>query len=393
MRYFIFLVVFSMSVMAYASNHGSSTIPYTINTANNNISIGPGSLSAVTTGTQNTAIGINAATGLTVGVQNVIITNNESTLTTGSRNVLVGITDVTTGGVNDAICIGTSGICGTDDIVVGYNAMSHTTSLSNNNVAIGSSSMYLITNSTYNTAVGSGAGNLYGSSANGSKNVFVGELAGGAQTEGSNNVYIGPEVGDNLAGVWPTGNYNIYIGVSSAIGATTTTQANTINIGGTGGNWVTVTGTNVNSTESATMNGNLNVTGTLQKNGTAVDVGGSGAEQTISFQPGLITAVTNTKGVFGKFVKTSTVDNIEGSAVTFTCAGNPTITMYECGTTAACNSSPVTIGSVTVTASGTAVDGTINSATITAGDYVAWAISAGTCTALDIAATAQIHAN
>lgn len=392
MRYFL-LIGLLFSVPALASNHGSSTIPYTINTANNNIAIGPGSLSSVTTGIQNTAIGINAATGLTTGVQNILIVNNESLLTTGIRNVLIGITDVTTGGVNDAICIGTGGICGTDDIVIGYNAMSHTTSPSNNNVAIGSANMYLNAGGAYNTAIGSAAGNLYGATANGNKSVFIGENAGGAQTQGDNNVYIGPEVGDNLAGVWPTGANNIYVGVSSAIGASTTAQHDTINIGGSGGAWVAVTGTNVNSTEIATMNGDLNVTGALKQAGVAVSAAGSLAEQTISFQPGLITAVTNTKGVFGKFVKTSTVDNIVGSAVTFTCAGNPTITMYECGTTAACNSSPVTIGSVTVTASGTAVDGTINSATITAGDYVAWAISAGTCTALDIAATAQIHAN
>lgn len=119
----------------------------------------------------------------------------------------------------------------------------------------------------------------------------------------------------------------------------------------------------------------------------------SNAEQTISFQPGLLTAVTNTKGVFGKFVKASTVDNIVGSALLFTCVGNPTVTLYECGTTAACDSTPTTIGSVTVTAAGIATDGTVSSATIGAGHYVAWAISAGTCTSLDIAATAQIHSN
>lgn len=117
------------------------------------------------------------------------------------------------------------------------------------------------------------------------------------------------------------------------------------------------------------------------------------AEQTISFQPGLLTAVTNTKSVFGKFVKSSTVDNIGASALLFSCVSNPTITLYECGTSATCSSSPVSIGSATVTAAGTVVDGTISSAAITAGDYVAWEISAGTCTSLDISATAQVHSN
>lgn len=120
---------------------------------------------------------------------------------------------------------------------------------------------------------------------------------------------------------------------------------------------------------------------------------GSGAEQTISFQPGLLTSVTNTKGVFGKFVKTSTVDNIEASATNFSCTGNPTITLYECGTDVSCATSPTTIGSATVTSAGTAVDGSISSAIITASHYVAWAISSGTCISLDVAATAQVHAN
>lgn len=119
---------------------------------------------------------------------------------------------------------------------------------------------------------------------------------------------------------------------------------------------------------------------------------GSGAEQTISFQPGLLTSATSTKGVFSKFVKASTVDNFEASATLFTCTGNPTVTLYECGTSATC-ASPTAIASATVTASGQAFDGTITSAAITAGDYVAWAISAGTCASIDISATAQVHAN
>lgn len=145
-----------------------------------------------------------------------------------------------------------------------------------------------------------------------------------------------------------------------------------------------------NSTGTVTILGNSVIgTGSFLLGSQA----GSGAEQTISFQPGLLTAVTNTKGVFGKFVKDSTVDNITGSAISFTCAGNPTITLYECGTSATCASSPTTIGSVTVTAAGTAIDGTVNNSAITAGDYVAWSISSGTCTTLDVSATAQVHAN
>jgi hypothetical protein len=119
---------------------------------------------------------------------------------------------------------------------------------------------------------------------------------------------------------------------------------------------------------------------------------GWGAEQTVSFQPGLATSVSNTKGAFSKFLKASTVDNIEVSATAFTCTTNPTVTLYECATSTSC-ATPTTIGSATVTAAGTVVDGTISSSSITAGDYVSWAVSAGTCTLLNIAGTSQAHAN
>lgn len=127
--------------------------------------------------------------------------------------------------------------------------------------------------------------------------------------------------------------------------------------------------------------------------GIAANAINSNATEHLDYQPGLITSITNTKSVFAKLSKTSTVDNLEGSASAFTCVGNPTVTMYECGTSATCASSPVTIGTVTVTAAGTVVDGTVSAPAITAGDYVAWAISAGTCTSLDISAVAQVHAN
>lgn len=119
----------------------------------------------------------------------------------------------------------------------------------------------------------------------------------------------------------------------------------------------------------------------------------SNATEHMSYQPGLITTIVNTKSVFAKFSTASTVDNLEGSSQSFTCTVNPVITMYECGVSSTCASSPVTIGTVTVTAAGTVADGTVSAPAITAGDYVAFAISAGTCTGLDISAVAQVHAN
>lgn len=128
----------------------------------------------------------------------------------------------------------------------------------------------------------------------------------------------------------------------------------------------------------------------LSLSGTTVN---NNAVEHISYQPGLLTAVNATKAVFHKFSKAATVDNIEGSAATFSCVSNPTITVFECGTSTTCASSPVTIGTVTVTAAGAVVDGTVSSAAITAGDYVAFAMTAGTCASVDIAATIQVHSN
>lgn len=118
----------------------------------------------------------------------------------------------------------------------------------------------------------------------------------------------------------------------------------------------------------------------------------STSEQTISYQPGLLSAVNANIGVFGKFVNASTVDNIVGSAITFSCIANPTITMYECGVSATC-SGPTTIGTVTLTTVATAVNGTVSNPSIAAGDYVGWAITAGTCASIDLAANAQVHSN
>lgn len=119
---------------------------------------------------------------------------------------------------------------------------------------------------------------------------------------------------------------------------------------------------------------------------------GSGAVQSITYQPGLLTAVNATIGVYNTFVKASTVNNIVGSAVTFSCVSNPTITLYECGTSSTC-ATPTTIGTVTVTAAGTRFTGTVSSSAVAAGDSIGWAITAGTCASIDIAANAQVTAN
>lgn len=94
-----------------------------------------------------------------------------------------------------------------------------------------------------------------------------------------------------------------------------------------------------------------------------------------------------------KAVKAGTIENIVATASAFTCTGNPTITLEDCGTSAGACASPTALGSATVTAANTSVDGTITSATITAGHYLVWETTAGTCTTLNLSASAEYRMN
>jgi hypothetical protein len=112
----------------------------------------------------------------------------------------------------------------------------------------------------------------------------------------------------------------------------------------------------------------------------------------LNWQPGNLIAVSATPGGFARVVNASTLDSLIGSATSFTCTTNPTITIYECGTSTTC-ASGTAMAAVTLTTTGTAVVGTITSAAITAGDYVAFELTAGACTALDFTAAAAVHTN
>lgn len=126
---------------------------------------------------------------------------------------------------------------------------------------------------------------------------------------------------------------------------------------------------------------------------TAVGSAAAQAESTLSYDSGFTSTVVNTKVGFTKVMKASTLDNFVGSASSFTCSVNPAITIYECGSSTNCSVSPTTMASATLTAAGTSVLGTVSSSAIAAGDYIAWEISAGTCSALSIAGRAQVHSN
>ncbi len=123
--------------------------------------------------------------------------------------------------------------------------------------------------------------------------------------------------------------------------------------------------------------------------GTGGPVQHQGAYSYVTYQPGHLVAVSAVKALLHKAVVKSYVDAITGSAIEFSCVANPTITLYSCSDTTC--SSPTTLGSVTVTAAGTAVDGTVSSPVITQGYYLAAAMTAGTCAASNLTAGMSIH--
>lgn len=118
----------------------------------------------------------------------------------------------------------------------------------------------------------------------------------------------------------------------------------------------------------------------------------SSAETIDTFAPGFVSSIVNTKVGFTLWNATSIVDNVVGSAQSLTCTGNPIVTFYECGTDATCGS-PTGIAAVLLSSTGRAFPASaISAQTISAAHYTAWAVSSGTCVALNMQAKAQAHA-
>lgn len=109
----------------------------------------------------------------------------------------------------------------------------------------------------------------------------------------------------------------------------------------------------------------------------------------ISYQPGLQTSIVNSIGAFHKFTRAATITNIEVSADQLTCVTPPTITVFNCGTSKTC-ATPTTIGTGAIATVSTVVDGTITAASVAAGNYVAFEITAGACTLVDPYATVEV---
>jgi len=247
-----------------------------------NTAVGASALTATAAGffAENTAVGYQAGTSITTGSGNVLFgANTGGVLATGSNNILIGgsglsgSATVATSTTGAGIGIGVATKPGSDDVAIGTDAMQHTTTNSNLNTAVGAFAMAAITSGPNNTAVGENA--LAGAQADGNNvaiglnalgvqngagatagNVGVGFNAGDKITTGANNTVIGGSVG-SLTLV--SGASNILIGVSSAIDTAASNTSNSIRIGGTGGAWVDVTGSNTVSTASTKARGIWNM--------------------------------------------------------------------------------------------------------------------------------------
>ena len=160
----------------------------------NNLSVGSGSLVAITTGVNNVGVGPSTLTLTTTGIDNTAV--GEAALfqaaATAQKNTAVGNA-----------------------------ALENVTSSAN--TAVGQAALESLTSGALNVALGSGAGQNV---TTGSNNTFIGTLAGGgASTATANNIVIGA---GNTSAI-STGSNNIVIGTSVASGPGT--NSNQLDIG------------------------------------------------------------------------------------------------------------------------------------------------------------------
>ena len=149
---------FTDGFLIQPNSNGAAPTTGTLSSASNNVGIGSDCLLQLTTGDHNICLGSEAGRGFTGA----------------TKNISIG------GGSN------WSGGNQSNNVAVGYSAMSGPGSGADNNVGIGFGSLAAVTGDE-NTAVGSGAGNnILG----GEKNLCLGVNSGNITT-GSNNIIIG----------------------------------------------------------------------------------------------------------------------------------------------------------------------------------------------------------
>src|SRR5271166_3862640 len=109
----------------------------------------------------------------------------------------------------------------------------------------------------------------------------------------------------------------------------------------------------------------------------------------LDFAPSVQVAL-NTPSAYTRIPVASVVDKITLSAGALTCGTNPTIVLYDCGASTTC-SGPMTLASGVITSPGAAIDVVPTNQLIAAGDLVAWAVTAKSCTIESLSAVAELH--
>lgn len=235
----------------------------------------------------NTAIGYQAMSGIDAGTMTTASINNTvigykamSQTGAGSANVFVGSqAGVEWANASNAVGVGAFSlnwdVGHTGNTAVGYKSSFGTNGANITSVGYeAGQGVQGTTTASQSTFIGSLSGNVVTTATN---NTFLGYNTGVLITSGGSNTIIGAAVGSTTLN---TGTGNILMGVSSAVTTAAANTSNTINIGGTGGSWVLVTGTNTNTTELTTLNGSLTLpTGaigvgtTLPNTGVSLDLG------------------------------------------------------------------------------------------------------------------------
>jgi len=162
----------------------------------NNLFVGIGSGSSITSGSYNTAIGLNALHVNTSGSYNTSTGYNAlSSNTTGSYNLAEGSQSLQ------------NNVSGNQNTAIGLNALFSNTS-GGTNTALGMYSLYSNNTGTVNTSVGYKT--LY-SNTSGVSNTGIGMWANFYSTTANGNTALGLSAGDNYS----NGNYNTFVGYNA----------------------------------------------------------------------------------------------------------------------------------------------------------------------------------
>jgi|HubBroStandDraft_1064217.scaffolds.fasta_scaffold00874_10 hypothetical protein len=211
----------NLSLSGSILENGAGTLIWAPNNGSGNLAVGLNNLSSTTNGSNNTGVGVGALAGDNFGGYNTAV------------------------GASALSFVGS----GVGNTAVGYDALSANSS--NQNTAVGSEALVGNGGGEANTAVGASA---LMSNSSGANNVSVGAFANTSNTTGNNNTAVGYLAGmDETAGYQGTGSNNTFIGYkatptgasdisnAAAIGANAQVgQSNTLILGGTGSNAVTV---------------------------------------------------------------------------------------------------------------------------------------------------------